>query len=1054
MAGDSKLLKIVVELNAAGAERALGSLRAALQGLSKGTDAAAIGSREMAAAFDNAATQASVASAAVGRVATVSAEAGAAVSNAAKSLAAMAERTAATSSASGAVSKSFLGLSAAGRAVQAALAATGAAVVRASTALSTYLINAAKRASSALLSLSISGESLKKALFSLKSLFVAIGAVALAKSFVNAAARSESLKTRLIGLFGSITEGTKAFKGLEEVAERLPVKLQDLESSATQFGAVIKGGADETLKWVEMAADISAATGLSIDTTTQALRRMYDGGTEAATMFRRAGILSMLGFQKGVSLSAEETRQHLIAAWEDPASRFRGAAAGAAKTWDGMLTLLGNAWTLFRERLMGAGVFDFIKGLLNELLGGFQNVTKSMADAGSSVKSWASGVIDALKGAMTALAYMYDGWRGAKMLLETLKGAWALLVKAIYESGVGDYMLLFREGILGLNLAFAKVADAATRAFGWITDKIVGIVEELRYFLEVARELGAKFISADMLNRMAKLEVQLRSTSGSAEQLTKELIEGTTAQIAETEKQREAYKKTTAEAAELYNTIAVGAADSLVALASEESAVSKLEATFARIANNQKLAAEETRRQAEEQDALRKRMQEEAAADAARFAALSSAGQREELAAGLKPSDRARAEADLQKQMLAETIAGSEAAYKAGIETWERYWDQRITITKQRGEAERVAFEELIKEEEDPARRVALYDKMRAAEFEHQQELLNMTKTRLEEETRMHEAQFAARQMLRELALSQTPEESRSMFDVQAAELADYEEQLALKLDALKMAREQELITEAEFQDARTAMIVGKETFLAEQQKAIRETVFQAAKTTLDATEQAFGDMYEASGRKAKEFFYAQKALAVVNTIMSTYESAQKAYNSLSNIPYVGPALGAAAAAAAVASGMARVAMIRNQSLAAGGSVEGWSPNDRADNIPAMLTAGEFVHPVSAVKYYGEQAMEAIRRRTVPRSVLAAYSAPSRPPSSRFSFAAGGPVGAGSSASAPSGGKSGGGMTIVNVVDPSQYDQHLQSRPGEEAVLNVMTRRRFAVNKILNEGER
>jgi len=45
-------------------------------------------------------------------------------------------------------------------------------------------------------------------------------------------------------------------------------------------------------------------------------------------------------------------------------------------------------------------------------------------------------------------------------------------------------------------------------------------------------------------------------------------------------------------------------------------------------------------------------------------------------------------------------------------------------------------------------------------------------------------------------------------------------------------------------------------------------------------------------------------------------------------------------------------------------------------------------------------------------------------------------------------------MTIVNVVDPSQYDQHLQSRPGEEAVLNVMTRRRFAVNKILNEGER
>jgi len=56
--------------------------------------------------------------------------------------------------------------------------------------------------------------------------------------------------------------------------------------------------------------------------------------------------------------------------------------------------------------------------------------------------------------------------------------------------------------------------------------------------------------------------------------------------------------------------------------------------------------------------------------------------------------------------------------------------------------------------------------------------------------------------------------------------------------------------------------------------------------------------------------------------------------------------------------------------FAAGGRVPGWSPNDKADNIPAMLTAGEYVHPVDSVRYYGADAMEAIRKRKIPREVL------------------------------------------------------------------------------------
>ena len=59
---------------------------------------------------------------------------------------------------------------------------------------------------------------------------------------------------------------------------------------------------------------------------------------------------------------------------------------------------------------------------------------------------------------------------------------------------------------------------------------------------------------------------------------------------------------------------------------------------------------------------------------------------------------------------------------------------------------------------------------------------------------------------------------------------------------------------------------------------------------------------------------------------------------------------------------------------ATGGQVGGWSPHDRADNIPAWLTAREWVHPVDAVDYYGSQVMSAIQHRQVPREVLAGFA--------------------------------------------------------------------------------
>ena len=74
-------------------------------------------------------------------------------------------------------------------------------------------------------------------------------------------------------------------------------------------------------------------------------------------------------------------------------------------------------------------------------------------------------------------------------------------------------------------------------------------------------------------------------------------------------------------------------------------------------------------------------------------------------------------------------------------------------------------------------------------------------------------------------------------------------------------------------------------------------------------------------GQQNKAAFTAFKAVAIAQTVIDTYKAAQGAYSAMASIPYIGPALGAAAAAAAIAAGMARVSSIA--SMEPGGGAGG-----------------------------------------------------------------------------------------------------------------------------------
>ena len=135
-------------------------------------------------------------------------------------------------------------------------------------------------------------------------------------------------------------------------------------------------------------------------------------------------------------------------------------------------------------------------------------------------------------------------------------------------------------------------------------------------------------------------------------------------------------------------------------------------------------------------------------------------------------------------------------------------------------------------------------------------------------------------------------------------------------------------------------------TQYGEQSEQAREAL-----TSLEAgaAKEAFGSLgnalMEFQGEN-KAAFEAGKAISIATATVDTYESAQKSFNAMADIPIVGPALGAVAAAAAVASGIVRVKKIKDTkfnsnstpSASAGGSSSPVSSSSSAATTSATTS--------------------------------------------------------------------------------------------------------------------
>lgn len=272
------------------------------------------------------------------------------------------------------------------------------------------------------------------------------GAV-VANQLVKPAAEFEKFRAILKVIEGS---AEKAGKALDWVANFAATTPYDIAGVTEAFVKMRSYGLQPMNGSLRTIGDAAAAMGKPLMQAVEAIADAVTGENERLKQFgitaSKAGkyiqyaFTDVNGKQRTVKALASDRaaiEKAILGIW---AGRFGGAMDEMSRTWDGMTANLGDAFTRIQLMIMNAGLFDWMKEKLAEIL----TTLDSMAKDGS-LQEWAKRISTALQQAMTI------GWEAAKGMgraLLTLAGAAERIATAI--GGWENF------AYLGLAVAFAQ----------------------------------------------------------------------------------------------------------------------------------------------------------------------------------------------------------------------------------------------------------------------------------------------------------------------------------------------------------------------------------------------------------------------------------------------------------------------------------------------------------------------------------------------------------------------------------------------------------------------
>jgi len=360
--------------------------------------------------------------------------------------------------------------------------------------------------------------------------------------------------------------------------------------------------------------------------------------------------------------------------------------------------------------------------------------------------------------------------------------------------------------------------------------------------------------------------------------------------------------------------------------------------------------------------------------------------------------------------------------------TVDEYFDSRKALIEEVYTEESRVLADLLRKTKDVADQEKIRQEIQVLAIQTETELIKLQKEKTETLETYAEKQKEVNDIVAgiEKRVDKRAEDAQEIADLQEKQRKEFEAIKALELqkdDYIKALMKARSLWELELKKLQL-----------EQERRLEEKRFQMLSSSFSNISSAFSQLYEQSGKKLKAFFLISKAAALAEAIVNYNLALLKIDSQL------GAYSGFAKVAAAIAMGanIGAIAASTITGFAEGGQVHG---QEGRDKIRANLTNREFVQPVPSVDYYGTGIMEAIRRRSIPKSLLTGYTGLTpRMPSGNFQEG-GLATGSGVERDMP--------LLITNIVDPSLIGQYLNTKQGQGMIMNVISDNAYQIKRTL-----
>ena len=297
------------------------------------------------------------------------------------------------------------------------------------------------------------------------------------KNFVDVASEFEKFKTILETTEGSAAGADKAMEWVSDFAAKTPFELAEVTEAFVKLRAY---GLDPTNGLLKTLGDTGAAMGKPIMQAVEAIADAVTGENERLKEFgikgsKKGGQITYeytdkKGKQRTKTVDAENRKlieSTLSAIWNE---KYGGAMDKLSGTWAGMVSNVKDQWARFANNTMNAGLFDWMKGKLGDLLG-----TLDRMAANGELQSWAEQTGKALVtfaenawalgksivDTTAKIASFVGGWENLGMIIVALK--FAPLIISLGQLGAS---LVSATGFLMMFATGTATAGAAWAAFG------------------------------------------------------------------------------------------------------------------------------------------------------------------------------------------------------------------------------------------------------------------------------------------------------------------------------------------------------------------------------------------------------------------------------------------------------------------------------------------------------------------------------------------------------------------------------------------------------------